>query len=531
MIAVKRMRSEVIKISRRLNKTRIGVKHILSMIAMTLDDQPRELASLFPHDVFEGLDELVNLAVHGTRVERLRPRERHQLFHTFEIHTEEEDVLGYLNMIYLRKPIPCYYLVYAEVLLPFRGRGLGQKILQTFREFAERQGVIGLLDNIIPPDEPTYDIYSKLGWRRVEELIGNPIANGEGHYMVFVPASIKVRDLREKLLKLLFKVKKKRPIIDMHDNEAMVKRAIMEFRSVYETLEHLFEIEISTRTSTPFMHFMFTKFVAKVLGFRRRIASLLGYTGGESLDQISISDQIKSLPIQPYSLWWAKEEKPEIWGDKEIVGDLPRELKENPTRYIEDLPLYKRPYLSGWVERKGDGHSPLMKISDLLELGFDPTKLKEFRHGEVEYIFERTSPRFLSAVEKKTRFLHTIAEHASVVKFRYGSVQANPPLVILQDRGNVYILRRKVEGIHLEEGLDQLRTSPYLKEMNRAAGIDRIVVAAINEIKEWMRGVCGPSLHEEIEDIAFFIPWDLEADIPKLMVDETGMSLHNVWAA
>jgi hypothetical protein len=67
--------------------------------------------------------------------------------------------------------------------------------------------------------------------------------------------------------------------------------------------------------------------------------------------------------------------------------------------------------------------------------------------------------------------------------------------------------------------------------MNRAAGIDRMVVAAINEIKEWMRGVCGPGLHEEIEDIAFFIPWDLEADIPKLMVDEMGMSLHNVWVA
>ena len=525
------MRSEVVKISGRLKKARIGVKNILSMIDMTLDDQPRELASLFPHDVFQGLDELVNRTVHGTKVERLRPRERHQLFHTFEIHTEEGDDLGYLNMIYLRKPIPCYYLVYAEVLLPFRGKGLGQKILQTFREFAEHQGVIGLLDNIIPPDEPTYDIYTKLGWRRIEELIGDPLVNGEGHYMVFVPASIKVRDLRGRLFKLLFKVKKKRPIIDMHDNEAMVKRAIMEFRSVYETLEHLFQTEISNRTSTPFMHFMFTKFVTKVLGFRRRIASLLGYTGGESLDQISISNQIKSLPIQPYSLWWANEEKPEIRGDKEIVRDLPQELKENPTRYIEDLPLYKRPYLSGWTERKGDGRSPRIKISDLLELGFDPTKLKEFRHGGEEYIFERTSPRFLSTVEKKIRFLRTIAEQGSGRKFRHGTVQANLPLIILQDKGNVYILRRKVEGVHLEEGLDQLRTSPHLKEMNRTAGIDRMVVATINEIKEWIRGVCGPSLREEIEDIAFFIPWDFETDIPKLIVDEMGMSLHNVWVA
>ena len=149
----------------------------------------------------------------------------------------------------------------------------------------------------------------------------------------------------------------------------------------------------------------------------------------------------------------------------------------------------------------------------------------------MEYIFERTSPRFLSSIEKRARFLRTIAEYSSGVKFHHGSIQINPPLVVLQDRGNVYILRTKVEGIHLEEGLDQLRTSPHLKEMNRATGIDRMVVAIINEIKEWLRKVCDPSLHEEIEDLTFFVPWDFETDIPKLMVDEMGTSLPNVWLA
>jgi GNAT superfamily N-acetyltransferase len=525
------MKSEVIEIRERFKKASIGLKNVLAVIDLTLEDQPREFASLFPYDAFEGLDELVDRTVHGTKVERLRPQERHHLFHTFEIHTEEGEVLGYLNMIYLRKPIPCYYLVYVEVLLPFRKRGLGQKILQTFKAFAESQGVIGLLDNIIPPDEPTYDIYTKLGWKRIEELFGDRRVNGDENYMVFIPATLNVPDLRGKLIKLLFKVKKRRPIIDMHDNEAMVKRTIMEFRAVYEALEHLFEMEISTRTSTPFMHFMFTKFVTKVLGFRRRIASLLGYTGGESLDQISISDPIKSLPIQSYSLWWAKEGKAEIWGEKVIIGHLPHELKEDPTLYIEALPLYQRPYLSWWKDTKGNVRSPDMNISDLLELGFDPTKLKEFRHDGVEYIFERTSPRFLPFIEKKKRFLPRVAETISGVRFQHASVQINPPLVILQDRGNVYILRRKVEGIHLEEGLDQLRTSPRLKEMNRAVRIDRMVVMMIKEIKEWLRKVFDPSLHEEIDDLTFFIPWDLQKDFPKLMVDDTGASLHTLWVA
>jgi hypothetical protein len=84
---------------------------------------------------------------------------------------------------------------------------------------------------------------------------------------------------------------------------------------------------------------MFTRFVTKVLGFRRRIAELLGYTGGESLEQIAISDQIKDLPIQPCSLWAPKEGEAQIWGDEEIIRDLPPELKREPGRYIEDLPL------------------------------------------------------------------------------------------------------------------------------------------------------------------------------------------------
>jgi len=172
-----------------------------------------------------------------------------------------------------------------------------------------------------------------------------------------------------------------------------------------------------------------------------------------------------------------------------------------------------------------------MNISDLLELGFDPTKLKEFRHEGVEYIFERTSPRFLSSIEKKKRFLSKIDETISGVRFHQAGVQINPPLAILQDKGNVYILRRKVEGIHLEEGLDQLRTSPRLKEMNRAVGIDRTVVTMINEIKEWLRKACDPSLHEEIDDLTFFIPWDLQKDFPKLIVDDTGTSLHTLWVA
>ena len=525
------MRSEVVRISERLKKARIGLKDILAMIDVTLDDHLAGFHSSFPYELFEGLDESIDKTVHGTKIERFRPNESRLPFHVFEIHTEEGEVLGYLNMIFLKRPIPCYYLVYVEILPPFRGRGLGNMILKAFSEFVGERGVMGLLDNIIPPDEPTYDIYTKLGWKCVEELIGDTKVNGGGNYMVFTPIPMKTIDLRGKLIKLLFKVNKKRPIIDMHDNESMVRRTIEEFRSVYETLGDLFDIEISTGTSTPFMRFIYTKFVTKLLGFRRRITTLLGYTGGESLEQIGYSEQIKNLLILPYSLWWVGEEKVEIRGEKEIIWSLPEELKKEPTRFIEGLPLYSRPYLIPWMGERGDDPSLNLKISDLLELGFDPTKLREFHHGEVDYIFERVSPGFLSSLKNKMEFLSKIAEVFSERRFPGATVQVNPPVAIIQDRGNLYVLRKKVDGIHSEEAIDQLKTSLSLKSMNKEVGIDRTIVATINEINKGLMKVFGSNHQNEIGDLSFFVPWDLERNIPKVTVNITGVSFDTVWIA
>ena len=124
-----------------------------------------------------------------------------------------------------------------------------------------------------------------------------------------------------------------------------------------------------------------------------------------------------------------------------------------------------------------------------------------------------------------------IAEYVSAGQFRNATIRINPPIAILSDKGNVYILRRKVEGIHSDEALDQLRTSSYLKEMNRSAGIDRAVIVTINEIKELLVKGFDSSLSEEIEDLTFFVPWDLERNIPKVTVDIAGVSLDTIWIA
>ena len=76
-----------------------------------------------------------------------------------------------------------------------------------------------------------------------------------------------------------------------------------------------------------------------------------------------------------------------------------------------------------------------------------------------------------------------------------------------------------------------MRTSSYLKEMNRGARIDRAVIVTINEIREWLVKGFDSRLREEIEDLTFFVPWDLERNIPKVTVDIAGVSLNTMWIA
>jgi len=525
------MVSEAEEKKERINGSQIGLKDVLAVVDMAMGEQSAvsDFSSL--EEIFKELRVLVDQTVHGTKIKRFSAREGNRPFHTFEILSDGGEVLGHLNMIYLRKPITSYYLVYVEVLPHFRGKGLGAKILSTFGKFVEASRTIGLLENIILPEEPTYTLYAKHGWRPIEDFISLETVAENAHYMVYIPESAKIADLKKKLTKLLFNVRKKRAVIDVQDNSAMVRRTIEEFRNVYTALNQLFEKELQTGTSSAFMCYMLTKFVVNLLGFQKRIATFLGYTGGESLEQISISDQIKDLPILPYSIWSPHESRVEIWEETEAIQHLPERLTKEPSFFIEDLPLYRRPYLSPWIEDKGVDRPPRIKISDLMELGFDPTRLREFRHQEKDYIFERVSPNLLPSIEKRRSLLKKVTEPISGIRFYHAAILINPPLAVFLDRGNGYVLREKNGGIHSEEALDQLRGSPHLKEMNRAAGIDRIVVATINEVDAWLRNALGPGAGREIEDLTFFVPWDFEMNMPKVTVDVAGVFFDTLWIA
>ena len=233
-------------------------------------------------------------------------------------------------------------------------------------------------------------------------------------------------DLDEKLVKLFYNLKKKRPLIDMYENEAMVKHTIDQFQSVYNALVRLFDRDIDSRPHDLLMRFMFTKLATKLLGFQRRISTLLGYTGGESIEQIEISEKIRSLAVQPYSVWGPPDEVPAILGDQQIIRTLPEALMDNPTAVVETLPLYKRPYLTSMIEKNHLTPSSF-KIGDLLRLGFDPTRLREFEHGGAEYIFERISPRFLRNAQRRLESLPQIERLAKDKNFGRATLSVNPP--------------------------------------------------------------------------------------------------------
>ena len=481
-------------------------------------------------DLFSELGNLVNATVSGARIDRLQSDSSNG-FKTLEITAETGENLGRLNMLYLKKPIPCYYLVYVEVASPFRNRGLGGRILSAFRDFLIQKSALGILDNIIPKEDPTYDIYLKLDWQPAEAITGMPNSDDDALYMVFIPPGLAGRDMRDPVLKLVHHIKRKRAAIDMRDNELMVQKTIAEFKDLYAALMTYFENEIRSGEPSPVARFMFTRFVTKLLGFRRRIGRLLGYTGGESLEQIILAPEVRAMPVQSYAPRELVDKPHLLSGDKELWLELPETLKQNPARMIESLPNYRRPSLVSWLESHGRSSGDTLAIGDLMDLGFDPTRLKEISLEGRDYIFERLQARMVPQVERKKELIELVMPELEGVRIKNARVRGNPPLLLIRDRGNAYVLRRKVGGIHWEEAVEQLQTAPGLKAFNKGISADRIVLSTVRQVSQWLNEKLADRDDQMVDLFTFFASWDLAANHPKIVVDFSGSYLETVWIA
>ncbi|MGB9630219.1 MAG: hypothetical protein ACPL6D_16305, partial [Thermodesulfobacteriota bacterium] len=71
----------------------------------------------------------------------------------------------------------------------------------------------------------------------------------------------------------------------------------------------------------------------------------------------------------------------------------------------------------------------------------------------------------------------------------------------------------------------------HLREMNHQVRIDHTIIVTINEIKDWLLKIFSSNLRDEIEDLTFFVPWDIKRNMPKVTVDVAGVFIDTVWIA
>lgn len=510
----------------------LNLNERLSLIAL-IDEGMHSGASNSPivADLFNNLWDLVSTTIAGSKINCLAPEDSSNGFRILELRGESGEELGYLNMIYLKKPIPCYYLVYVEVAPLFRKQGLGNRILQTFRDFLIEKSAVGILDNIIPREDLSYDIYFKHAWEPIESIIGDTLTDPGENYMVFVPPPFLKNDLRHPLYRLIHHLKRKRASIDMRDNQVMVRRTISEFQEIHRALITYFAQDLQKATSSPLMRFMFTRFATKFIAFRRRIGDLLGYTGGEALEQIVLDPTVSSLPLLSYAPSALSGRSLTIEEYEPLSEFLPQALKERPAHFIEALPNYQRPSLTTWLQKRDAGMPEGFTLGHLMELGFDPTRLKQWAIEGRPFIFERMQARQCREIRRKKQLIDRLRPCLPGMKALGTPLQCNPPLMTLLDRGNAYVLRRKIPGIHWEEALEQLQVSNSLAQLNRSLHLDRLIIRSLQRAREQVAEILGTENKSDPDIFAWFVSWNLERNRPVLNVDASGAFLESIWIA
>jgi len=184
------------------------------------------------------------------------------------------------------------------------------------------------------------------------------------------------------------------------------------------------------------------------------------------------------------------------------------------------------------MEGLGKTRSHILKIGDLMDLGFDPTRLKEITINGDKFIFERVQARQIPEIEKKRELLQCItSKKMAAFRANNAQIRLNPPLLTIRDRGNAYILRRKIDGIHWEEAVEQLKTVPMLSKVNESTKCDRIIFATVSKANEIIAEQLDVPECEILDSLTCFVSWDLKANQPKLMIDFEGTFLDSVWMA
>ena len=105
--------------------------------------------------------------------------------------------------------------------------------------------------------------------------------------------------------------------------------------------------------------------------------------------------------------------------------------------------------------------------------------------------------------------MRKVEQKASNLRIAGSRLLVNPPRLWIQDRGNGYILRKKIQGIHGEEALAELRSRPDLKELNRQLRVDKLVERTMGAVTDFSKSHLRLPAPWIPADLALFVPWDL----------------------
>ena len=184
-----------------------------------------------------------------------------------------------------------------------------------------------------------------------------------------------------------------------------------------------------------------------------------------------------------------------------------------------------------WLDERGKSYSDALTLGDLMDLGFDPTRLKEITIDGEEFIFERVQVKQLSELKKKNKLLERIGSEMSDVKVNSASLKMNPVLLVIRDRGNAYVLRRKIGAIHWEEAIEQLQDHPRLKGLNATLHLDTLLLTTVRMAHEAIADQLGLEKETIHDQLTTFVSWDLKNNQPKMVIDFEGTALESIWMA
>ncbi|MCP4665666.1 MAG: hypothetical protein GY849_04790 [Deltaproteobacteria bacterium] len=79
--------------------------------------------------------------------------------------------------------------------------------------------------------------------------------------------------------------------------------------------------------------------------------------------------------------------------------------------------------------------------------------------------------------------------------------------------------------------MEQLQSAPHLKAINRAIGIDKMVLATVRKANDMIAHELGMGNEALTGLLTSFVSWDLKTNRPQLVVDFGATFLKSVWVS